>query len=371
MKIVFLLPSGTATPTGGFKIAYQYADGLAGRGHNVAVAHPSLLSSEPVDLATVLRRGSLSYLKNALMGSWRPRPWFRFRNNVKLLWVPALHPAFLPAADAYIATFWLTAEKLASWRSIKARKLYLIQHLETWAGPEQRVLATWCAGLTNVVIARWLQSIAHQHLQDANYIPNGLDFEAFGCDNPVEERDACRIAMLYHHSEWKGSSDGLAALKIARARVPGLTADLFGIPEAPPNLPEWIRYYRNPPQSELRSLYNRAAIFVSPSWFEGWPLPPAEAMMCGTAVVATDVGGHQEYCLDGETALLAPARQPPDMADRIIRLALDSEARIRLAKQGLRHISQFTWARALDSFERLIESESESTPRYSGRSGSI
>lgn len=38
---------------------------------------------------------------------------------------------------------------------------------------------------------------------------------------------------------------------------------------------------------------------MAPSFAEGWPLPPAETMMSGAALVATDIGVHREHCLDG------------------------------------------------------------------------
>jgi glycosyltransferase involved in cell wall biosynthesis len=354
MKIVFLLPCSGEMPAGGLKIVYQYADGLAGRGHEITVVHPSFLSSVPVGFGFGLRSYLLNYMKQAVNGTWGPDRWFRFKYPVKLLWTPALHRYFIPHADAYVATSWLTAEKLASWPSISHTRLYLIQHLETWGGPEDRVLSTWRAGLTNIVIARWLEAIAHENGQKAIYIPNCVDFDSFNCDQPVEDREPTRVAMLYHDFAWKGSADGIQALKIAKGRVPNLTTEMFGVPDPPPDLPEWIRYRRNPPQQELRALYNRAAIFVAPSWTEGWGLPPSEAMMCGAAVAATDINGHREFCIDGETALMAPAQNPLRLADCIVRLVTNAGLRMQIAVRGHEYIKQFTWTKALDAFEKAL-----------------
>jgi glycosyltransferase involved in cell wall biosynthesis len=129
---------------------------------------------------------------------------------------------------------------------------------------------------------------------------------------------------------------------------------MFGVPDPPPDLPEWIRYRRNPPQQELRALYNRAAIFVAPSWTEGWGLPPSEAMMCGAAVAATDINGHREFCIDGETALMAPAQNPLRLADCIVRLVTNAGLRMQIAVRGHEYIKQFTWTKALDAFEKAL-----------------
>jgi glycosyltransferase involved in cell wall biosynthesis len=356
VKIVFLLPGTGENPIGGFKIVYQYADGLAGRGHAVSVVHPSFIGSASTSFATRFRRHGLSYMKQKLAGSWRPDAWFTFSNNVRLLWTPAFNPTFIPKADVYVATWWLTAERLAAWK-LPGRQLYLIQHYETWGGPTERVDATWRAPLEKIVIAKWLADIAAGFGERAHYIPNGLDFKQFGCDEAITDRNDSAIAMLSHASDWKGTADGIAALSLARDSVPGLTAEIFGVGEKPVGLPPWVKYHKRPAQSELRSIYNRAAIFLAPSWTEGWPLPPAEAMMCGAAVIATDIGGHREYCFDGDTAILAPAQNPAALAERIVRLCRDRAARMLIADQGHRYIQRFTWERALELFENALSVE--------------
>jgi glycosyltransferase involved in cell wall biosynthesis len=191
----------------------------------------------------------------------------------------------------------------------------------------------------------------------ADYIPNGLNFQTFGLDLAPEMRDPHTVAMLYHTVEWKGSSDGLRALSRVKSIIPDLSVLAFGTFTRPSALPTWIQYYQNPPRSVLRELYNRAAIFVSPSWTEGWPLPPAEALQCGSALVATDIPGHREYAVPHETALLSPPRNSDALAVNIAHLLQNPQLRIRLAHAGHRHIQQFTWERALAKFEAVLEEE--------------
>ena len=193
--------------------------------------------------------------------------------------------------------------------------------------------------------------------ETADYIPNGLNFQAFGLDVPPEERDPYAVAMMYHTSDWKGSTDGLSALHKAKARIPGLKARIFGVFSPPPDLPSWVEYYQNPPQQKLREIYNQAAIFLSPSWAEGWPLPPAEAQQCGAALVATDIGGHHEYAHHQETALLSPPKDADALAANAVRLLEDKELRLQLAHQGHTNIQQFTWNRAVTRFASVLEDE--------------
>lgn len=353
-RICFVLPTDGSRPVGGIKIVYQYANGLVRRGYEVSIVHTCFMSSSRPPLMQKIRRSVVDYVKQTLTAGWRPDGWFPLDPAIRLHWIPVLRPAFLPKADAYVATWWHTAERLAEWK-MSARRLYLIQHLETWGGPEERVLATWKAPLEKIVIAKWLAEIAAREGESAAYIPNGLDFEQFGVDLPVEQRNPRQIAMLYHDMEWKGSRDGLQALTILKHRYPDLQVELFGVPEQPARLPHWITYHRNPPQSRLRELYNRASIFVSPSWAEGWPLPPAEAMMSGAAVVATDIGGHREYCVDRRTSLLVPPRDPSALANAVSALMEQDALRRMIARAGNDNIRQFTWARALSAFEEVLE----------------
>jgi glycosyltransferase involved in cell wall biosynthesis len=244
-------------------------------------------------------------------------------------------------------------------RSLPGRRLYLIQHLETWAGPEEEVLATWKAPLEKIVIARWLEKVAHDMGESCHYIPNGLDFTKFGCDVPAEDRNPAHLAMLYNDNlSWKGSLDGLQALIKLKQSHPDVKVEFFGINERPQDLPSWVIYHQRPTQEELRRIYNRASIFLAPSHSEGWGLPPCEAMMCGAAVVATDIGGHREFCTHEETALLVPAQDPPAMALSVAKLIDDQELRLRIARSGHSNIQKFTWEAACNSFERILQGHS-------------
>jgi glycosyltransferase involved in cell wall biosynthesis len=181
-----------------------------------------------------------------------------------------------------------------------------------------------------------------------------MDFTRFKMTVPLEDRDPHQLLMLYHCVEWKGSPDGLAAFEIARQTIPELRLTLFGIDPAPPNLPPGIEYHHQPPQDRLNSFYNRAAVFISPSWTEGWGLPPAEALMCGGAIAVTRGGADEAFAIHEETALVSPIKDPAALAANIVRLVRDKELRLRLARNGHTLIQQFTWERSGTALEKLM-----------------
>jgi glycosyltransferase involved in cell wall biosynthesis len=351
--VTFLLPGGGDVPIGGFKVVYEYANALVDRGWQVSIVHPHFTGSEAIRASSIRRAGRwIKFQRRRLTGSYRPDRWFEVNPKIKLLYTKTPDVRFMPSADVYVATAWPTASWVAAYPSAA---VYLIQHLETWmGGPEADVMATWKLPLRKVVISKWLQDVAQRLGEPSCYIPNGLDFRAFGMDVAPEKREPHTAAMLYHHSDFKGSSDGLKALEMARTRIQNLRAHVFGVPPRPSDFPSWVEYHHNPPQRKLREIYNRAAIFLSPSWAEGWPLPPAEALQCGAALAVTDIGGHREYAVHGETALLSPAKDPDALAVNILHLFEDQPLRLRLARQGHLHIQQFTWAHAVASFESVL-----------------
>jgi glycosyltransferase involved in cell wall biosynthesis len=355
MEIVFLLPQEGSLPAGGFKVVYEYANRLARRNHRVHVLHIAQIFPKNAELNLRDRMRIFHYISLALQGNWRPDKWFKLDPAVTVSWVPTLSKLFLPSADAYVATWWATAEKLADLKHLPGRKLYLLQHLETWHGYKDQVMATWKAPLEKIAIARWLESVARDMGESCHYIPNGLDFTKFGRDVDPNKRDPFRLAMLFSQTlPWKGSSDGLDAVLRLKEKYSNVEVEFFGVNERKKDLPSWITYHQTPTQDELRRIYNRASIFLAPSHSEGWGLPPCEAMMCGAAVVATDIGGHREFCTDGETALLVPAQDPKAMADAVGRLIDDPELRFRIALNGHRNVQKFTWDAAVDAFENVL-----------------
>ena len=294
------------------------------------------------------------YAEARLKKTFKPN-WFKLNPEIRMLWSMTLAERNVPDSDVIIASAWETAEWAASYSKRKGKKFYLIQHLETWnPGAEERSLATWKAPLEKIVIAAWLQRYALSLGQSSKLISNGLDFDKFRLQTKAEDRDPYSMLMIYHLLPWKGTKDGLEAFKLAQETEPRLRLTLFSIYKRPDNLPADIEFYHQPTQEDLVGLYNRASMFMAPSWSEGWGLPAAEAMMCGAAVVATAGGADESYAINGVTALVSPIKNPTLMAHNILRLIQDNPLRVKIARQGHTSIQKFTWARAGKELEEIL-----------------
>jgi glycosyltransferase involved in cell wall biosynthesis len=96
--------------------------------------------------------------------------------------------------------------------------------------------------------------------------------------------------------------------------------------------------------ADLPALYSAAAAFVFPSLYEGFGLPPLEAMACGTPVVTSNVSSLPE--VTGEAALLVDPLDVAGLAAAIGRVIDDPALAATLRARGLARAQQFTWERA-------------------------
>lgn len=361
MKITFLCPIPINTPVGGVKVVIEFANRLVRRGHEVTVV--AALAGVPFDITASLPQKFKRLIWFVLRyigykGGYKPNQWITLEPTLKIRWLPSLDAVWIPNADAVIATAWETAEWVATYPDTKGRKFYLIQNDESKFDQvdAQRVRKTWSLPMKKMVTGSWLQGLLAGENESTCWVSQGVDYQdkKFQMMTPPEERNPKKILMMYHVLTWKGSADGLAALKIVKEKIPDITATLFGVPPATAELPDWIEYVRNPSQTELNKLYNSAAIFISPSYLEGMSLPPMEAMQCGAALCVTDIGGHRDYAVHEKTALLSPPANPQAMAENIIRLIEHQDVRIQLARNAHQFVQQFTWEQAVLRFENSL-----------------
>ncbi len=107
---------------------------------------------------------------------------------------------------------------------------------------------------------------------------------------------------------------------------------------------------------ELVREYNRAQLLVSPSLYEGFGLPAAEAMACETPVIATTAGALPEVVNHGKTGWLVPPGDAGALAGAIERLIDDGRLRQRLGRAGRRSVlERFTWRRAAEETAAAYE----------------
>ena len=107
---------------------------------------------------------------------------------------------------------------------------------------------------------------------------------------------------------------------------------------------------------ELVRQYNRAQLLVSPSLYEGFGLPAAEALACGTPVIATTAGALPEIVEEGVSGLLVPPGDAASLANAIQTLLDDPERCKTMGTAGARRMRErFSWRRTAEETLSLYE----------------
>ena len=107
------------------------------------------------------------------------------------------------------------------------------------------------------------------------------------------------------------------------------------------HLHKHVRFFGFVPDDTLAVLYRLADVFVFPSLYEGFGLPPLEAMASGTPVVTSNVSSLPEVA--GDAALLVDPRDPEAIAGAIRMLLTDRTLREDLRERGLARAHAFSW----------------------------
>ena len=107
-----------------------------------------------------------------------------------------------------------------------------------------------------------------------------------------------------------------------------------------------VRFLGFVPFETLRCFYETAAAFVFPSRYEGFGLPPLEAMACGSPVVASNVSSLPEVV--GDAAILVNPENVFDIARGIRDVLLDDDLRQDLIRRGKRQAARFSWERTAE-----------------------
>lgn len=107
-------------------------------------------------------------------------------------------------------------------------------------------------------------------------------------------------------------------------------------------------------EDDLRSLYQYALAYVFPSYYEGFGLPPLEAMQSGTPVAVSNKSAIPEVCGEGNALFFDPY-STDDMREKMRMIATDASLRQRLVNNGFERVKMFDWtemtSKVLDIYE--------------------
>lgn len=187
-------------------------------------------------------------------------------------------------------------------------------------------------------------------------VPGGIDKKIFKCDPKIESEKllskSVRFCMLDRPEPLRGIQIGREAFSILKKEYGDKVS---------------LELFANIPQIEMHKAYGRNHFFVDPSLLAGLPLPPLEAMACGTVPIVTHFGSN-DYIIEKQNGFFI---NPNDIEDTFRVLKSCTELYLKHASIKEKNISentsydimstvckihseQWTWDRMIDNFEKNI-----------------
>lgn len=151
--------------------------------------------------------------------------------------------------------------------------------------------------------------------------------------------------VLYPARKWphKNHDRLLEAFALVRKTHPDLRLVLTGASAADfDGLPDYVEVRGGVSLDELTDLYRRAAAVAFPSLYEGFGLPPLEAMATGCPVAASNAGSLPEIC--GDAAVMFDANDPASIAAGTLEALARAD---ELSQRGPARAAEFTWERCV------------------------
>lgn len=162
------------------------------------------------------------------------------------------------------------------------------------------------------------------------------------------------VSSMAAHKNFRLVLEALAQLKdppFDVAIAGGANAKVFGDDAlAGSTAVKWLGYVSD---GELRALYEGAMGFVFPSLYEGFGIPPLEAMNCGCPVLASSAASIPEVC--GDAALYFDPTDAKALAELMMRLAGDADLRAELSRRGRARAAEFSWSKAAQQVLQACE----------------
>ncbi|NBJ71559.1 MULTISPECIES: glycosyltransferase family 4 protein [Clostridia] len=213
------------------------------------------------------------------------------------------------------------------------------------------------AGIPIVSVSSFVAKVLKaRYSLDTPVITNGIDISLF---KPKHHSTAAPPTILLVGSpslRFKGFTDALNALE--HVWNSGLRFQVKWICQhsTEHNTLFPITYIVQPRQEEIVEIYQQADLLLFTSWYEGFGLPPLEAMACGTPVVLTNSGGIQEYAVHNYNCLLHFPSDIQGLAKSVTEVLTDDLIKERLRINGRTTAEKFNYDQVIPELENYMRS---------------
>jgi glycosyltransferase involved in cell wall biosynthesis len=309
------------------------------------LAPGGLCGSPPPGIEVVAPPGPARLAHAAAAVAGRPRLDRRLGGRIEVAWAPAPAPLALSRVVPLVLTVHdlSFAERPGDYTAYE-RLWHRLARPRSLALRAARLMAD-SAATRDALAARW-----DVPAERVAVVAPGVSRPAAPPDPRAAQR---RFGLAERWFLWVGALEPRKAPDVmargwARARAAGLDAELVVVGDGRSSDilrgPGVRRLGTVPRREDLFELYAGALAVVTPSWAEGYGLPPLEAAACGTPALVSDLPVFRETL--GDAALRVPPGDEATLSDGLLRLAGDPGLRARLAAAAAVAIEGRTWEAA-------------------------
>nr|WP_315211446.1 glycosyltransferase family 4 protein [uncultured Flavobacterium sp.] len=175
------------------------------------------------------------------------------------------------------------------------------------------------------------------------------------CDTDIEEK--LSICLIARDHPLKKLHDFIAVWSNLPMEIKNKIKDVFMISTDKLERFDLTDFTLVRPQSdtEIAEVFRKSDIFISTSLWEGFSLPPLEAMHCGMTILSSDSGGIREYAIDKQNALLYSPENRKELSDKLIELIINKKLRDNLNDNAKEIIKEFSWDKSAKKIISIIE----------------
>ncbi|MBV5321113.1 MAG: glycosyltransferase family 4 protein [Sulfuricurvum sp.] len=357
MKIVFILPS--IKTGGGNRVILELSNELVTRNINIDIVYPK--NSEETNTFNISKKITFipigTYKNSKIHKLFNLFHLFNYLNktykNELLIFTDPIMSIFIPLTKHNKVYRFIQADDYAIYDDLlvlKHKIFLIIYKILTKLSYHYNVKYLF----NSIYTYDKFSEILKTKKIFFNLVHPALNHTIFYNQNTREE-NKINICIVARKHPWKGFIDFIHALNNIQSTLhidniylishDNLSEfDITGMQLIKPKNDHEIAYYMN-----------KSHIFVSTSWWEGFGLPPLEAMACGCSVVLTDAGGVNEYAVPNENCLMYKPKDISKLQENIIRLVGDKELRNYLSINAQKMAQDFSWAKSTDQLIKALD----------------
>lgn len=352
MKVSFIVPE--IVRSGGMRVIFEYANRLCTKGHDVTLYTP-VIPFNPY-------RGKPNYkfqkyrvksgLKYFMNKNILPENIFPYNFSIK--YVYSVNNFFIPDGDAVIATSWTSSYYVNRLRTSKGKKSYLVQDFEIWNCNEELAKDSYKLNLNKIVVSLYLKNLLERKFEeDSIEIMPGIRYDVFYNDSKVFNEPPV-ISFADHQLENKNIKGAIGVIKKLKNKYPELIIKAFGVSKFN-EFPEFVEFNVCRDDEDVRRMYCVSDIFLFPSLYEGFGLPPAEAMACSCAVVGNAVAAFPEFSVNNKNAVHCDPDNVEGLYEGVCSLIDDRDKLKRISMAASTDIKKIlNWDKSVNIFEEVI-----------------